>query len=105
MSRASSAIEWRTQSLLIARSSAGSKRRARSERMDGDDPGPGPSGIAGPGHRPRHVHGLALELHPGIVGAGLETGAPERPAGWRPLEIEVGCVRRDQHDLALRLDD
>ena len=36
MSRASSAIEWRTHRRLIARSSTGSKRRARRERIEGD---------------------------------------------------------------------
>src|SRR5215217_3255436 len=34
MSRASSAIEWRTHSFLIARSSSGSKRRASRDRID-----------------------------------------------------------------------
>ena len=35
MSRASSAIEWRTHSFLIARSSSGSNRRARRDRIGG----------------------------------------------------------------------
>src|ERR671913_1365101 len=95
MSRASSAIEWRTHRRLIARSSSGSKRRARRERIEGPSAmaALSPSPLGGRRLVPPRLGYPAAEERAGRSAFPADVKVPVGAPGPDP-----GRPRADQHD-------